>query len=153
MYVCWFKQNKILISQHSPPQFKYFAYQNGPKGGPNENEFRYFSNTKMNITSSYSSKRRWKNGAICLVSFLIFWVMVLKLPKMVQFLPIWDNLSKESKSIGSLYSYASERPHYALSENSMFYRVWAPAHKILRNEISKKYWRNRNLTKFIKFKR
>ena len=122
MYVCWFKQSKILISQHSPPQFKYFAYQNGPKGGPNENEFRYFSNTKMNITSSYSSKRRWKNGAICLVSFLIFWVMVLKLPKMVQFLPIWDNLSKESKSIGSLYSYASERLHYALSENSMFYR-------------------------------
>ena len=41
---------------------------------------------------------------------------------MVQFLPIWDNLSKESKSIGSLYSYASERLHYALSENSMFYR-------------------------------
>ena len=90
--------------------------------GAHENEFRHFSNTKMNITNSLSSKGRWKNRVICLVSFFPSWVMVLKLTKIVHFLQICADLSKKSKSIKAIYLYPPERPHHALSENSMFYR-------------------------------
>ena len=34
VYVSWIEQDKILISQLSPPKFRYFADQNGPKGDP-----------------------------------------------------------------------------------------------------------------------
>ena len=52
LYVSWIERYKILILQLSPPKFRYFAYQNGPKEGPHNNEFWQFSNTKMNITNS-----------------------------------------------------------------------------------------------------
>ena len=48
--------------------------------------------------------------------------MVVKLPKIVHFLQICADLGKKSKFIKTNYLYPSERPHYALSENSMFYR-------------------------------
>ena len=47
MYVFWIERGKILILQLSPPKFRYFADQNGPKGGPHENEFWQFSNVRM----------------------------------------------------------------------------------------------------------
>ena len=34
VYVSWIELDKILISQLSPPKFRYFADQNGPKGDP-----------------------------------------------------------------------------------------------------------------------
>ena len=37
VYVFWIEQDKIRISQFSPPKFRYFADQNGPKRGPDEN--------------------------------------------------------------------------------------------------------------------
>ena len=49
--------------------------------------------------------------------------MVLKLPKIVDFLQICADLSKKPKSIKAIYLDPSERPHHALLENSMFYRV------------------------------
>ena len=52
MYVSWIEQDKILISQLSPPKLKYFAHKKGPKGVTHENEFWHFSNTKINITNS-----------------------------------------------------------------------------------------------------
>ena len=48
--------------------------------------------------------------------------MVLKLPKIVDFLQICADLSKKSKYIKAIYLYPSERPHHALPENSMFYK-------------------------------
>ena len=39
VYVSRIERDKILISQLSPPKFRYFAEQNGPKGGRYENEF------------------------------------------------------------------------------------------------------------------
>ena len=48
--------------------------------------------------------------------------MVLKLPKIVHFLEICADLNKKSKSIKAIYLYPSEKPHHALSKNSMFYR-------------------------------
>ena len=48
--------------------------------------------------------------------------MLYKLPKIVHFLQICADLRKKSKSIKAIYLYPYERPHHALSENSMFYR-------------------------------
>ena len=48
--------------------------------------------------------------------------MALKLPEIVHFLQICADLSKKSESIKAIYFYLSERPHHALSENSVFYR-------------------------------
>ena len=48
--------------------------------------------------------------------------MVLRFPEIVQLLQICADLSKKSKSIKAIYLYPSERPHHALSKNSMFYR-------------------------------
>ena len=50
-----------------------------------------------------------KNGVICLVSKFPSWVMVFKL----------SEFSKKSKSIKSVYIYASERSRYTLSENGI----------------------------------
>ena len=47
--------------------------------------------------------------------------MALKLPKIVHFLQICGDLSKKPKYIKAIYFYPSERPHNALSENSIFF--------------------------------
>ena len=47
--------------------------------------------------------------------------MVLKLPKIMHCFQVCADLSKKSKFIKAIYSFPSERPHHALSENSMFY--------------------------------
>ena len=150
MCVSPIERDKILISQISPPKFRHFADQTEPKGGPHENELDIFS-----YKSEYykqSSESRWKNGVISLVTFLPSWIMVLKLPKIVHILQICADLSNKSKSSKSTYLYLSEieRPHHAISENSMFLGVWATVHhKISRNKTSKKSWLGRNLTKSI----
>ena len=63
-----------------------------------------------------------KNGAICLVSMFLSWVLVCKLSKKVYFLQFCADLSKKSKSVKAIYIYASESSHYTLSENDMVYR-------------------------------
>ena len=42
--------------------------------------------------------------------------------KIVNFLQIWADHSKKSRSTKAIYLYPSERPHHVLSDNSMFYR-------------------------------
>ena len=42
VYVSWIERDKILISQLSPPKFRYFADQNGPKGDPIKMNFDNF---------------------------------------------------------------------------------------------------------------
>ena len=104
VYVSWIEWDKILILQFLPPKFKYFADQNRSKGGSHENEFWEFSDTKINITDSKSSKSGWKkNGVVCLVSFFPSWVMVVKLQKIVHFLQIYTDLSKKSKFIKAIF--------------------------------------------------
>ena len=49
----------------------------------------------------------WKNMVICLVSYFLSRVMVLKLPKIVHFLQLYGDLSKKSESIKVIYLYAS----------------------------------------------
>ena len=48
--------------------------------------------------------------------------MVLEFSKIVHFLQICADHSKESESIKAMFLYPSERPYHAFSENSMFYR-------------------------------
>ena len=64
--------------------------------------------------------------------------MVLKLLKIVHFLQICADLSNESKSIRAIYLHPSERPHYALSENSMFYRVLSNSSRDIEDKNIKK---------------
>ena len=47
--------------------------------------------------------------------------MVLKLSKKVHFMQFCADLSKKSRSVKTIYTYASERSHYALSENGFVY--------------------------------
>ena len=56
------------------------------------------------------------------ISLFSLRVMVLKLPKIFNFLQICADISKKLKSIKATYFYPSERPHHAISENSIFYR-------------------------------
>ena len=74
---------------------RYFTGQNGPKGGPHENEFWVFSNSEVNITVR-SEKVDEKNGVNCLVSQFPSWVMVLKLSKKVRFWQFCVDVSKKS---------------------------------------------------------
>ena len=48
--------------------------------------------------------------------------MVLKLSKIVNFLQVYAELSKKSKSIKATYLCPSELPHHAFTEDSIFYR-------------------------------
>ena len=52
--------------------------------------------------------------------------MVLKLPKIVHVLQIFADFSKKPKFIKAIYFFLSERPHHALSGNSIFLGVSEP---------------------------
>ena len=49
-----------------------------------------------------------KNGVICQVFMCPFWVMALKLSKIVAFLHFFADLSKKSKTVIAVYVYALE---------------------------------------------
>ena len=92
------------------------------RGDPMENNFDIFQIQKWISQTVRTQKVDEKNEVFCLVSFFPSWVMVLNLLKIVHFGQICADLSKKSKSMKAIYLYPSERPHHALSENSMFYR-------------------------------
>ena len=46
--------------------------------------------------------------------------MVRNLPKKAYFLQFSDDLSKKSKSVKTIYIYASESSHYTLSEDLLY---------------------------------
>ena len=81
-----------------------------------EMNFEYFQIQKWMLQTVRAEKVDEKNGVICLVSKFPSWVMVFKL----------SEFSKKSKSIKSVYIYASERSRYTLSENGIRdIRVWS----------------------------
>ena len=97
--------------------------------------FEYFQIQKWMFQTFRAEKVDEKNGVLCLVSKFRSWVMVLKLSKKVHFLQFCADLSKKSKYFKAIYTYASERSRYALSENGIVYyaatyyfgdiRVWS----------------------------
>ena len=92
------------------------------KEGPHGNGFSNFQIQKWVLQTVRAQKVDGKKGIIFLISVFLFWVMLLKLPKIVHFFQICANLRKKSKYIKGIYFYPSEIPHYALSENGIFYR-------------------------------
>ena len=77
--------------------------------------------------------------------------MVLKLLKIVHFLQICAELSKKSKSINAIYLYSSERPHHALSENSMFYRSLSNSSQDIEEQNFKKVLNQQEFNKIKHF--
>ena len=72
------------------------------------------------LQTGRAEKVNEKNGFICVVFMFPSWVIILKLSKKVHFFQFCADLSKKiSKCIKAIYIYASERSHYALSENGI----------------------------------
>ena len=71
-------------------------------GLSHQNEFSLFSNTKMNVTNSWSGKSKWKNGVICLVSMLPSWVMVCKLSKKVHMCIFYNFVLTSARNLSLL---------------------------------------------------
>ena len=114
VYVSWIERGKILISQLTPPKFRYFADQNGQKEDPMKMNFGNFQIQRWISQTVRAQKLDVRNGVHCLISFFLSWVMVLKLPRVVDFLQICADLCKKPKYIKAIYIYPSERPHHAL---------------------------------------
>ena len=91
---------KILITQFSLPKFRYFADQNGPNGGPHENEFWQFSNKCKNKYCKQLKKKYGKvdkkNGVICLVSIFHSELWSLHYPKLCIF---WKFLLTSARNL------------------------------------------------------
>ena len=98
----------------------YFADQNRRKDDLMKMNFVNFQIQKWISQIVRAQKVDKKNGVICLISFFLSWVMVLKLHKIVHFLQICADLSKKPRYIKAIYFYPSEGPHHSLSENSIF---------------------------------
>ena len=122
VYVSWIEWDKILISQLTPLNFRYFADQNEWQKDPMKINFDNFQIQKWISQTVRAQKADEENRVICVISFFSSWVMVLKLPKIVHFLQIFADLIKKPKSIEAIYFYLSERPHHTLSWNSIFYK-------------------------------
>ena len=67
----------------------------------------------------------------------LFWVMVLKLSKKLQFLQFCDDLSKISESVTAIYIYVSESSHYTLFEYDIVIGAWTTVHEMLAIKLSK----------------
>ena len=67
-------------------------------------------------------KVKEKYGVICLASMFPSWVAVCKLSRKVHFLQFCADLNNKSKSVKTIYTYASESSHYTLPKNAIVYR-------------------------------
>ena len=67
VYVSWTELDKILISELSPPKFRYFADQNGPKEDPMKMNFDNFQMQKWGSKTDRARKTDEKNGVLSLV--------------------------------------------------------------------------------------
>ena len=121
MHIFWIEQEKIVISQFSPPKFRYFADQSGPKGGPYENEFWQFSNGKMSPYTVRARKADEKNAVICLVPEL--WS--LKCQKLCSFCIFFADVSNKSMVVAAVYVDAFECSRFTYLENGIGYYAMA----------------------------
>ena len=115
-YVCFLnrtRQNSDLAAFTSKIQV-FCKPEWTKRGTPMKMNFVNFQIPKWISQANRAQKVDGKNGLICLVSWLDYGPQLwsLKCRKKCIF----------CKSIKAIYLYPSERPHHALSENSMFYR-------------------------------
>ena len=128
-----------------------FTNQNGSKGGPHENEFWLFSNTKMNITNRVE-KVDEKNEVICLVFKFPFWVGALNLSRKVNFSPFCADFSKKPKSVKAIYIFHLKVLTTFFQKMIWFIRVWATLYEILAIKISKNMLTQQKFNKIISFR-
>ena len=64
VYVSWIEWDKILISQLSPPKFRYFADQYGPKGEPIKMNFDIFK-CKNEVPKKLGLEKQIKKNGVC----------------------------------------------------------------------------------------
>ena len=121
VYLSWIEWDKNLISQLLPPKFRYFAYQNGPKGDPRKWILTNFKCKKIGFLTVTARKADEKNGVMNLVFILPSRFMVLKLSKIVSFLQFFADISKTSKVVIAIFVYTSECSRFALLENGAGY--------------------------------
>ena len=133
VYVSWIERDKTLISEPSPPKFRYFADQNGRKTDPLKMNFDNFQVRKW-ISQSELQKQMKKWGHLS-SSLFPSWVMVLKFPKIVHLLQICADLSKKSKSI-KLKQFIYLKDLVMLFKKIVcFTGVWVTLPEILKNKI------------------
>ena len=118
MYIFWIERNKILISQFSSPKFRYldhkyiiFRYLHTIKvqrWDLIKINFDNFQMEKWVFETVRARKADEKNGVIFPFFMSLFWVVVLKLSKIVSFLHFFADLSNKSKTVIAVYIYAFE---------------------------------------------
>ena len=84
---------KLMFSESNETRSQSRSFQNGPKGGPHENEFWEFSNAKMSFLNR-ARKADKKSAVICLI---------LKLSKIVSFLHFFADVRKNQGCYRNLY--------------------------------------------------
>ena len=85
VYISWIEQEKILITQLSPPKLDILQTRMDKKGNPIKMNSDNFQIQKWISQIVRVQKIDEKSGVICLVSFFPSWVMALKLHKIVLF--------------------------------------------------------------------
>ena len=120
MYVSWIKRYKNLISQLSPPKFRYFEDQNRPKGDP----WKWIltnSKCKNEVPNQLGLERQMKKiGSSILLSYLRCGLRSLNCQKLRRFCNFLLILAKilDCSSNLCIYIYIwMERSHFALLEN------------------------------------
>ena len=83
--------------------------------------FKYFQIKKWMLQAGRAEKVNEKNGVICVVFMFPSWVMILKLSKKVHFFNFVLSSAKKYKYVKAINICASERSHYALSEDVIVY--------------------------------
>ena len=134
VYVSWIERDKILISQLSPPKFRYFADQNGSKGDSMQMNFDNFQIQKWISQIDRAQKVDKKCGHLS--SFLFYslsygrkWCMFCK------FVPI----SARNLNLLKQFIYSHLKDLMRLFQEIVYFiGVWATVHEILRNKIAKK---------------
>ena len=114
MYVSWTEQDKILISQPSPPKFR-----TDQRGDPWKWILKILK-CKNEFPKRLGLEKQMKsNGIICLVFMAPSWVMVLNLSKIVSFMQFFADISRKLNFFIAIYVYASESSNLALSEDGI----------------------------------
>ena len=118
------------------PKLRYFTDQNGPKGGPHQNEFRLFSNTKMNVTNNWSGKITWTTLGVLSSFHVSFQSYGLKIAKKRAFFYNFVLTSARNLSLLKQFTYMYLKVLITIFQKMLWYiGVWATIHEILAIKI------------------
>ena len=128
-----------------------FANQNGSKGGPHEDEFWVFTNTKMNITNRVEKVVEKMRSFVKFLSFLPEFPS-FNLSRKVNFLPFCADFSKKPKSVKAISIFRLKVLTTLLQKMIWFIRVWATFYEMLATKILKNMLTHQKFNKIIWFR-